>query len=106
MIHLGNQENIDKVREDQKQKIAGSFVQEDNVVKAISQSEFEESYPADKYERYSLEAVKRFKEDFMKSEDANEEALAESFKGLEKVVVSDGTLIADVFVREIQTEEE
>lgn len=105
MIHLGNQENIDQVRGDKKKQIAESFKQEDNVVKAISVAEFEAEYPAETHERYSLEAVKKFTEDFKKSEDANEEMLADNLKGLKKVVVSDGTMIADVFVREIQSEE-
>jgi hypothetical protein len=104
MIELGNQTDIDQTRSNQRTQISNQFASQGEVT-AITKEDFEKSYPSETFERYSTSSVKKFVDDFKKSDDAeNEEVLASNLKGLKKVVVSDGELIADVYVREIEEE--
>lgn len=105
MIHLGNQENIDQVRSNKRNQITNNYTNQKAVV-ALSKEDFEKAYPSDSFERYSSASLNKFVNDFKKSEDAEDEAvLANNLKGLKKITVSDGELIADVFVREIENKE-
>ena len=104
MIELGNQKDIDQERSNKRSQISGNYTNQESVA-AITKEEFEKSYPSESFERYSTASVKKFVDDFKKSDEAeNEEVLASNLKGLSKVVVSDGELIADVYVREIEEE--
>ena len=105
MIQLGNQENIDQVRGDKRSQITNNYSNSKEVV-AISKEDFEKAYPSESFERYSSASLNKFVNDFKKSEDAEDEAvLSSNLKGLKKITVSDGELIADVFVREIEDKE-
>lgn len=104
MIELGNQENIDNVREGKRNQITNNYTNAKEVV-ALSKEDFEKAYPSESFERYSSASLNKFVNDFKKSEDGEDEAvLADNLKGLKKITVSDGELIADVFVRELEKE--
>jgi hypothetical protein len=105
MIKLGNQENIDQVRGDMRKQITNNYTNTEETV-AITKGEFDESYPSETFEHYSSASLKKFVDDFKKSEEAeNEDVLATNLKGLTRVTVSDGELIAEVYVREKEVKE-
>lgn len=99
MIQLGNQEQLDGQRKRVKEQIAATYSNAE-IAKAMDMTTFQEKYPTEKYEIFSEKAVEKFREDFMKSEDANSELLEQNVGLLEKVSVTDGEVIANVYIRE------
>jgi hypothetical protein len=67
----------------------------------ITKSEFEVKFPTDQYERYSLSAVHKFREDISKSEEVTDKdaAFKDATKDLKSYVVTNEGKKAIVFVR-------
>jgi hypothetical protein len=99
MIQLGNQKELDEHKLGVKKQIQATYSNSE-IAKAISAEDFQKNYPTKLFEIYTEESLDRFREDFMKSEDASSELLEENFKGLRKVCVTDGKIITDFYVRE------
>lgn len=104
-MELANQEELNNHNDLVKARIARSF-SNNGISEAITLEDFEKSYPVDKFERYSIQALVNFREDFLKSEDASEEAFEENMQGLKSITVANGDLISEVYVKEIVKEED
>jgi hypothetical protein len=93
-------------------KVLGSFHSDDpnvaaSLIKGMTMAEFEAAYPTEKWERFSFNAMEKFKADFKK---ANETDLVKAESELESldsklttVVVQEGHLKKLVFVRQKAT---
>lgn len=102
IIQLSNHDDIRGHQRAKRLQIAEAFNKaEGKEARLITKAEFEEQYPAEKYERYSLQALNKFRQDISKAEDVEDKDAA--FKGatsdLKSFVVQDGDSKAIVFVR-------
>ena len=100
MIQLGNQKEINEIRKGIKDNIVGGYTNKE-IAKALSAEEFDNNYPSDRYERYSEDAIAKFKEDFEKAEDGTEDLLKENLKDLKAIPVFEENQLYNIFVREI-----
>jgi len=100
MIHLSNEEQIRKSIGSNQHRIASQFKGDDILEKAMPLEDFDKKYPAETYERYAYTEIAKFRDDFMKSEDANEENLKATLDGLSQVLVSDNGMATIVYVKE------
>lgn len=105
MILHDNHKGITDFKKAQRERILGVFgqpLQADNkFARAITKAEFEQEFPADKFEIYSLAKVHAFREQILKSEgvddkDAFFKAQTEDLKAL---VIHNGDNKTPVFVR-------
>lgn len=91
MIHFANQHEIDAHNKSQRAKIYDSYVQSGgrDTATAITKAELDEQYPADQWERYTLQALHQFRSDLMKAEgvDDKDGAFKEATKDLKSFVV-------------------
>lgn len=70
MIHLGTEENIENFKKSQKSRILAVYgvKPNENTAEALVKAEFDEKYPVDKYEIYSIQSLDKFRQDITKSE--------------------------------------
>jgi hypothetical protein len=79
------QDQIKTFQDSQKAKIFNSYEKDSasrKDVDIISKADFEEKFPADKFELYSLLAIHKFRTDLMKSENYTDAAFSEAAEGL------------------------
>lgn len=106
MIHLSNEETLRKSINSNKGRIVDQFKGTDILSKAIPMDEFNDKYPVDKFDRYASTEISKFKDDFMKSEDADEDSLNETLKGLSPVFVKEDEKATVVYVKAKAVSEE
>ena len=102
MIELSNHDEIRAHQRAKRLQIAEAFEKaQGRTARLITKAEFDEEYPSDTYERYSLQALNKFREDLHKAEGVDDPDLA--FKtataNLKSFVVQDGEGKAIAFVR-------
>ena len=66
-------QEIQQFQSGRKSQIVDSFVvpEDKGAAQIISKGDFEEAYPLDKFEVYSIQALTKFREDLMKAEGEN-----------------------------------
>ncbi len=72
MIQLPNHEEREAHVKEQKAKILAAYTNAPKTATVLNKAEFEEQYPADKFEVYTLEAVDKFRQDLIKAEDVED----------------------------------
>jgi len=89
----------------QKDRILGMYnntVEDPKAAKLITKAEFDEQFPADKFEAYSVQSLTKFREDISKAEGIDDKDLAfkKATSDLKHFVVSNEGKQTIVFVRE------
>lgn len=110
VIQLSNHDEIRDHQRSQRAKIVAAYNQDDQSDKAaklITKAEFDEQFPGDKWERYSLQSVNKFREDICKAEGIEDpdDAFKKATSDLKPYVITDGDSKAIVFVRQKEVEE-
>ena len=85
MIQMPNEDAIKEHQRIQKARIFDQF-RHPEVKKSISVEEFGDKYSTG-YKFYSEKTIDQFKDDFLKSEDANQELLDQNLSKVEKINV-------------------
>lgn len=87
----------------QKDRILSVFKQEEDpkAAKVITKAEFDEQFPADKFEAYTIQALTKFREDINKADDIadKDDAFKKATSDLQHFVVHHSGERALVFVR-------
>lgn len=101
---------IEKARTEQKARILSAFkeaTQPKKTATLITKSDFEDQYPDNQYERYSLKSVSAFRDEIMKSESVEnkDEAFKQATKDLKHFMVQSGKQHVIMFVRKKQAGE-
>lgn len=97
---------IKRVQEERKAQIRSAFkeveAEDAKTATIITKADFEQQFPADKYEHYSLPSLTKFREELMKSEDVQDKdaAFKEATKDFQHFLVVHGGAKVPVFVRE------
>ncbi len=110
MIQLSNQGDIDENKRSQKLRILDSFKQaapNPKTAIAITKAEFDEKYPEVQWERYTLGAIHKFRQDIQKAEgiDDKDEAFKKATSDLKSFIVhGDGKKVI-VFLRKKESGE-
>lgn len=108
MFEFHNDNVIKSYRDQMQAKILGSFVSEDknykaSLIKGMTVSEFDAAYPSDQYEKFSFEAINRYKEDLKKANENDlvkaETQISQAESSLTPVVVQKGVEKKIVYVR-------
>lgn len=86
-----------KAKRDQILKAFGN-VEDNSSARLITKAEFEEEYPSDTHEIYSLSALDRFRKELSKAE-GSDSLFVEATKGLKSLVIENEGKRAIVFVR-------
>lgn len=98
------QEKIKSFQDSQKAKIVNSYEGDKSNpgkdIQVLTKAEFEEKFPADKFEFYSLLSIHRFRTDLMKSESYTDAAFSEAAEGLKPYLVHGEGRKQLMFVRE------
>lgn len=110
IIQLSNHEDIQSHQKAQRAKIVDAYnrsVDSEKTALLITKGEFDEQYPADKFERYSLQSVTKFREDINKADDIEDkdDAFRKATADLKHFVVTEGERKAIVFVRQKESGE-
>ena len=96
-------QEIQQFQSRRKRQIVDSFVvpEDKGAAQIISKGDFEEAYPLDKFEVYSIQALTKFREDLMKAEGESytDENFKAAVKGVQSFVVQDNGNQIPVFVR-------
>lgn len=108
VIQLSNHDEIIDHQRSQRAKIAAAYNQDDDrIAKLITKAEFDEQFPGDRWERYSLQSVNKFREDICKVEGIEDpdDAFKKATSDFKPYVITDGDSKAIVFVRQKEVEE-
>lgn len=109
MIELNNGKDIKDYHARKRAQIAESFkqVEDAGAAKLITKAEFDELYPAENFERYSVHSLNSFRESISKAEGIEnpDEAFKQATKDLKGMVVTDSGKKAIVFVRKKESGE-
>lgn len=103
MIQFANQEEIDAVNRQKRLRIYDSYVQSSGrQTQTITKAEFDEQYPSEKWERYTLQAIHKFRTDLIKAEGIEDKdgAFKEAVRDLKSFIVHDNGKKLIVFTRE------
>ena len=102
-IELSNQTEINAHQKEQRAKVVAMYknVEAEKVANLITKAEFDEHYPTETWERYSLQAVHKFREDIEKAEgiEDKEDSFKKATADLKPFVITEGDNKAIVFVR-------
>lgn len=108
MFEFHNNNIIKSHRETMQAKMLGSFKSDDknykaSLIKGMNIEEFEAAYPSDVYEKFSFEAIERFKDDVKKANETDlvkaEGIIAQEDTRLSPVIVQRGPEKKIIFVR-------
>jgi len=103
MIQFANQAELDAYKKAQRHKIFDSYVQSGarQAAAVLTKAEFDEQYPADQWERYTLPAIHKFRTDLMKAEDIEDKDVAfkEATQDLKSFIVHGDGKKTIMFVR-------
>ncbi len=108
MFQFHNNEAIKGHRESMQSRMLGSFKSEDpnteaSLMKGLSMEEFEAAFPSEQYEKFSFEAIDKFKSDLQKANENDlqkaEVEIKSTLDELSTVVVQQGEVKKLVLVR-------
>lgn len=108
MFDFPNDQLIKSHREQQQFRLLGSFKSEDknfqaSLIKGLSVAEFDATYPDATFEKFSFEAVEKYKADLRKANESDlvkaDTEIQQEIASLQQVVVQQGELKKIVLVR-------
>lgn len=102
MIQLSNQEEREAHFKSQKAKIAQAYSKNTKTATVLTKAEFEEQFPAEKFEIFTLGAVDKFRNDLNKAEDIEDKegAFKNATSDLKAFVVHSSGKESIMFVRD------
>lgn len=95
--------DVKEFQKAQKERIFNSFKESETeeFVKAISKKDFQENYPAEKFEHYTIESLNTFRQELVKAEgDSSDLSFKAATKDLKGFVVHNEGSKHIVFVRQ------
>ena len=109
MIHLSSQGDIESHKKDQKIRILESFNQagpSPKTATVITKAEFDEKFPEQQWERYTLASLHKFRQDIQKSEVENkDEIFKKATSDLKSFIVHNEDKKVIVFARKKESGE-